>query len=156
MNRRIRTAVISLILSLAMLFGGCGQNRSAISAEAFTSALEKAGFTIKDITADYPSDYVDKALLAVNKEGTFQFEYFNVATPEYAAADFNDNMNSLQANKGGNSSQTNLQVGNYGYYSLTDGDQFTLITRIEDTFIYVSAPKANTDQIKEIIKSLGY
>jgi hypothetical protein len=156
MNRRIRTAILPVILSLAMLLAGCGQSRSAISPEAFTSTLEKAGFSIADITADYPSDYVDKALIAVNKEGTFQFEYFNVATAEYATADFNDNMNSLQANKGGTSSQTNLQVGNYGYYSLTDGDQFTLITRIEDTFIYVSAPKANTDQIKEIIKSIGY
>ena len=156
MNRSLTKRLIPFILLLMMMISGCGKNRSAISAEAFSAVMEKAGLEVKDITSDYPSDYVDKALLAANTAGTFQFEYFNVATPEYAAADFNDNMNQLQANKSSASSQTNLQIGNYGYYSLAEKDQFYVITRIEDTFIYVNAPKANMDEVKDIITSLGY
>lgn len=64
--------------------------------------------------------------------------------------------NQLQANKNSASIQTNLQIGNYGYYSLAEKDQFYVITRIEDTFIYVNAPKANMDEVKDIITSLGY
>ena len=69
---------------------------------------------------------------------------------------FNLNKETFEKEKKDISSQSSSSFGNYETYTLTTGDYYMHLCRVDNTFLYVKVNKENKDAVKKLIKDLGY
>ena len=49
-----------------------------------------------------------------------------------------------------------INVSNYSKYSSSSDSSYRVVSRIDNTVIYVNSKKENKDKIKKVLKKLGY
>ena len=69
---------------------------------------------------------------------------------------YNLNKEKFEKTKGNNMIETQKSVGNVSKCTLKSNSTYKVVSRIGDTFIYVNAPGAKTEEINEVLKKLGY
>ena len=52
--------------------------------------------------------------------------------------------------------ETQKSMGNVSKYTLKSNSTYKVVSRVGETFIYINAPGAKTDEINEVLKKLGY
>ncbi|MFI3307815.1 MAG: hypothetical protein R3Y21_04530 [Mycoplasmatota bacterium] len=129
----------------------------ALTEETFESYMEEKGLLISDITdqvSDY--DYVEYIAMAIKEDFTYQIE-FCIFSDEDHAIDFYDSMQESAEEESGNSSvELSLNMPTYASYTLSSDDTYILISRIDNTVIYLIADSIYEEEIKEIMSDLDY
>jgi hypothetical protein len=147
--------IMSFILVLVLLtFSSCSTNKEVISYMSFGETLEGMGYTIVDATSQFPEGSVNGVLLAILD--TYQIEFYEVPTEEQAIKAFEENKETFDAISSTTSSDSSISLGNYSTYSRTTEDNFYLVTRVENTFIYASVAKEFKEDIEAVVEKLGY
>ena len=75
---------------------------------------------------------------------------------ENALAFYNLNKSIFTAEETKYSVSTNIDKERKNKYTLTTDDKYKVIFRIDSTVLYVDAPKESKNDVKKIIKKLGY
>ena len=158
-----KTVVILLALALALAAAGCGAPRTAITAAQFTQKAEAAGYAVQNSAQQYQESGqdVEDALIAVklNEDETaiaYQIEFVVVPTAEQAQGAYTTNKAAFDAAKGTSSASTNMALANYAYYYLQTNGKYMVISRIDNTFVYINADAEYKDDIKAFLKEIGY
>jgi hypothetical protein len=143
------------ILVLALMLSACSmlKPRTALTADQFKTRMEADSFTVEDVTAQFDAGTVDIVLIAYNDD--YQIEFYvmpDVDAAEEAFAINRDNFEALS----GQSSTTSGSGSNYSYYIKTASDGFYVVSRVENTFIYVEEEATDKDAVKAVLKKLGY
>ncbi|MGN1147178.1 MAG: hypothetical protein ACI4TB_02065 [Lachnospiraceae bacterium] len=128
--------------------------REAVSVEAFNAAMEEKGYTIQDATDQIPADYIQAISLALHDD--YQIELYVFTGADAAASVFAQNKSVFEERKGNSNVEVSKDIGNYSYYSLTTGGQYYLLSRVDNTMLYVVADEKYKKEITEIIKEFGY
>ena len=151
--KKIRRTMIIGLLFVFLLGTGCG-NKEAITANEFVQKMEENEFLVVDITDQYDDKLLSAVQIAYSDEYQIEFYIFNEI--DQAIRDFNQNKDHFAESKVQGAIESTVSVGNHSKYTLRSAGRYMVISRIENTFIYLNTPVDYTTEIEEILKNLGY
>ena len=151
--------ILTVVIVLAMMDGCLIQeaSRTPISANEFTTKAEAAGYRIQD-AADQASGAAEDYLIAI--QGTsaidYQIEFFVVSTVDQAKATYQGNLSKIESQKGAISTNLSADKETYAYYKLASDNRYYVISRIENTLVYIDASEKYKDEIVKFLRDIGY
>lgn len=146
------------VLCFVVLFTltGCG-NKTSITSDDFKNKMESNGYTVQDATSQMASyDYIKKVYIAISNDSTYQIEFYELSDSDYATSFFNNNKSIFEDSKSSVSTETSVNLGNHNKYSLTANDKFKVVSRIDNTVIYLDVDENYKSSVKDILDDLGY
>lgn len=133
------------------------KNKESITANEFKDKMEDMNYIIVDAKNQFEEyDYIEKVYLAVPEDYEYQIEFYEMDREEQAITFYNHNKDIFESYKSSISSETSVNIGNNAKYTLTTEDEYRLLSRIDNTVIYVHVDKEYKDKIKETLKEIGY
>lgn len=154
-NRLIMFSIF--VILIAIICTGCG-SKYPITTTDFISAMESQDFHIKDITDQYAEyEVFTSATLAINSTNKYQIEFYtfvddNMAKDLYSVT----KKNQIEPYEEGSSSNVSVNTDKYSKCAVTANGQYMFISRIDNTMVFVKAPKSYKDEVKKLIDKLGY
>lgn len=147
--------LISILIGAVLIFAviGCG-NKKAMTVEEFESKMGKSGYEVIDITSQYPSKAIKNVIIA--RKDNYQIEFFVVENVDVAVSSYNLNKETFEKSKGNKTVETKKTMGNTSRYTLKANSKYKVISRIENTFIFINAPQEKSEEIDKILKELNY
>jgi len=133
-------------------------NKEPISAGDFKNIMEDKDFEIIDSKenqfADY--DYIEKAYVALEEDYDYQIEFYKLDEEDDAIEFYETNKEIFEDSKGSSVVETKKSIGNNSKYTLKTNDEYKVVSRIENTVIYADVDEKYEDEVKEILKEMGY
>jgi len=146
-----------MLLVLFVLLTACGVKKEAIDDEDFSRIMEKEGFSIVNVEQQFVQyEVFEDAYVAIAPSKNYQIEFYELEEDSYAVSFYNTNKEIFEASKTGSSVYTNIDLTDSNKYTLTTGNEYKVISRIEDTVIYLNVDKAYKEEVTNILKKLGY
>ena len=119
--------------------------------------MQNLNYFVQDATSQFEEyDYVKEVYISAQKELEYQIEFYELNTEQDAISSYNINKSKFEAKKSSTSTYTEVALGNNSKYTLTSNGQYMVVSRIENTFIYVHVDEEYKDEVKKILKELGY
>ena len=133
-------------------------NKESISANDFKNIMEDKDFEIVDVMDQFEEydEYIKKAYIALEEDYDYQIEFYKLDEEDDAISFYKTNKEKFEASKGSSSVETKVSMGNNSKYTLKTNDEYKVVSRIEDTVIYVDVDEKYEDEVKEILKEIGY
>lgn len=160
MKSKISIVLVLVGVILLVIIGGVNilnKEKVAINTEEFKSIMENKGFDISDATEQFSSyDYVEKVDIAIAEDKSYQIEFYTLSDTSTANYFYNTNKTIFETSKDGASSNSSKELKNYAKYTLTSGGKYKVVSRIDNTVIYVNVKEEYKDSVKSILKELGY
>ena len=105
-------------------------------------------------TSQYPSKAINNVIIA--RKDNYQIEFFVVENVDVAVSSYNLNKETFEKSKGNKTVETKKTMGNTSRYTLKANSKYKVISRIENTFIFINAPQEKSEEIDKILKELSY
>ncbi len=157
--------IAALLLAVTVLgcFAGCGKeeinlDKKVLTPDEFMDIMVAEGYNIYDITAQ-TTDFTDieTVYAATTGEELYQIEFIKMVDVEAAEALFTGNKVGLEQYKEANAyTDYDLDLANFSTYKINVIGRYVVVSRVEDTLIFINAPEAFKDEIDRIVKVLGY
>lgn len=156
--KKARYVLISLLCVMALIgFTGCGKNKNAISADEFCTKIENKGFLTTDSTAQYASSKeITESYIAISKDYSYQIEFVVLDSTSAAQSMFSKNKSIFESEKGSSNLTSSKELANYSKYTLKTNGKYKVVSRIDNTLIYINADAEYKDEIDSILDELGY
>ena len=147
--------ILSLVVLLTMT--GCF-NKTALTAEEFSSKAKEYGLKVEDQSEDYQDDgkhRITKAIMGYSNND-WQVEYYELANESYSRELYILAQSDIEEAKSSMSSNTTINLGNHQKYSQTGGGNYFVVSRIGKTVIYIETTDSNKEDVKAFLKSINY
>lgn len=143
------SAIIAIILFVSA-------PKDSMTASEFKTYMESEGYMIQDAKNQfYGVDYIKNVYIAIPRNYEYQIEFYEVDEPEQAESFYNNNKNRFEADTNG-SLKTEVDGKNYSKYTLTNSDEYKVVSFIDNTAIYIDADKENKEAIENILEDINY
>lgn len=142
------------VLVIGLFLTACG-SKTALTNDQFIEKMEAAGYQIVDASNQFGEGDVEAVTLAMMDE-KYQIEFYVLPSNDQTVGAFNNNKSSFEQMKGSGASTSEVNLGNYNYYGLSTGEGYYVVSRIDNTMIFINASAEYKDEIKEVLKELGY
>ncbi len=155
---KLKNKVLGILCLIMLLFltTACGK-KVAITSSDFKEKMESRGYTIQDATNQFSDyDYVKQVYIALSSNSGYQIEFYELSNNDNASSFFNNNKSIFEQSKSSNSTETSNSINNTAKYTLTTNGQFKLVSRIDNTVIYLNVSEEYKSEVKEVLKDLGY
>ena len=147
---------VAICFSFIFLLTGCG-NKTALTSEDFKSKMEGNSFVVQDATSQMASyDYITQVYLAIDDSYKYQIEFYELSDADYASSFYNNNKSIFEESKSSSAVETSVSSGNNSKYTLVTNGKYKVVSRIDNTVIYVNADEDYKTEIKDLLKELGY
>lgn len=161
MKKTIITVVIVIIaiilIGVGVLLINLNKEKESITASEFYEYATKKGYSVYDVNKQFSEyDYIKQVYVAAGKDLKYQIEFYEIQDDEYATKFYNYNKSIFESSKGNSSAETNVGMKNYSKYTLSTNGKYMVVSRINNTVIYVEVDDNYKDTIKSILKELGY
>ena len=155
MKKYIKAISLIGILFLALLVSGCG-SKKALTVDDFKTKMETLGFEIMDQTKYISNEDVKTAYLA-QKVGAYQVEFYLAKSEAGAKAGYDQYVANLKT-VAGSDSKKNSEKSSKTYSKYTDkaGDYYSVVIRVDKTYLYVRAAEKYESEINTVLEELGY
>ena len=154
--KRVKQLLMGLMCFVVLFtLTGCG-NKTAITSDDFKSKMESSGYTVQEATnqmSDY--DYIKQVYIAISSDSTYQIEFYELSDNDYASSFFNNNKKTFEDSKSSGSTETSVSVDNNEKYTLTTNGKFKVVSRIDNTVIYLNVDDNYKSSVKDVLKNLG-
>lgn len=144
-----------LMVSVLVLLTGCDKKKE-LDGENFKSYMEKKGYSIHDVYKQYSGDLVSSALIALNDKASYQIEFLEFKSEDYAKNSFQANRTLFRENKEDDDKEESISKDNFSKYTLVTKDMYYVISRKNNTLIYLTVDGSYKEDIDEILEDLGY
>lgn len=130
--------------------------KEAMTSEEFKAFMEDKGFQVIDATSQLEGQNpaLEKVYIAMKDD--YQIEFFELSDVEITKQVYAGNVNTAKATAGSSRVTTNVDMNNYNKYSLQSDGQYTYISRIDSTMIFIRESETHKDTIKTLMKEIGY
>ncbi len=155
-TRRICLIALVVLFGLALLTGCIDLTKTSIDAETFKTRMEGLGYSIVDATNQFDSSLVNKVYIALDSTRSYQIEFYEQYSNEAAQGSFITNKTKMENAKTSSSMSTSLTGQNYERVTQDSGGEYWVVSRIDNTFIFVNTNSANKDAVNNALESLGY
>lgn len=156
MKKLTAIALVSVILCSMLCLVGCAQKVS-ITAEDFKTAMESKGYTIADASEQF-ADYneITKVYIAISGNGSYQIEFYELTDSDASMRLFAGNKNIFEQSAGNISANSSVSTPNYSNYKIIANGHYKVLSRINNTMIYIDVPAEFKDEVKTVLDELGY
>ena len=159
MKKSVIIAIIVAVVVIAIagvVLLKLNKAKTAITASSFNSTMSQKGYDVQDARSQFAGyDYIKQALIAVSQEG-YQIEFYELEDETYAKNFYNDNKYIFESSKGNASAETSTSLKNYSKYTLSSNGKYMVVSRIDNTVIYVDVDNSYKDTVKTLLSELGY
>lgn len=147
--------LIGLLLIMTLLITGC-TTKESLEASTFKTLMEKRGFSVLEQTSTVISENsaVEVSYIAETTGARYAIEYYSFDGEVSAQAFYAKKQEELA--KTGAQAYTEVNIGNYSKYTLVHNNKFSAISRVSNTIVYVSADNNYAEEIKGVLKDIGY
>lgn len=166
MKKSVIITIIICVVTLILLVGIGGfflvktvlnQEKDPITVEEFKSTMQNKGYIIIDAKEQFDEyEYIKDAYIAMTDDGEYQIEFYKMSDKENATMFYKHNKSVFESSKSSSSAQTNNDMKNYSKYTLQSDNKYMVVSRIEDTVVYVKVDSKYKEQIKNLLKEIGY
>ena len=163
MKKSVKIVIIaSIILAIVAIVAVCilfmsSKDKISLKADEFKSTMEEKGYSLIDATEQFLGiDEVQKVYLAVNSDYKYQMEFYEISDVPTATNFYNNYKSVIEAAKGDISVETNVEMKNYAKYTLTSNEQYMVISRIDNTAIYIVVEEEYKEEVENVLKEIGY
>ena len=152
--KKLFSLFISLFLVIVLT--GCS-NKASLTASDFKSTMEEKEFEVIDTMDQMPQEsIVTQSYIALAPKSVYKIEYYNFISEEEAKTFYNTNKKIFEASAGSVSSNKEVTIKNYSKFAMTSNKRYMVVSRIDNTAIYIDADKDYKDTINKILKDIGY
>ena len=139
-----------------ILASGCS-SKEAIEAEDFKVIMSGLEFTISDATDEYvQNEYVTKVYVAVSSNEEYKIEFYEFSDGSSGLDFYNSIQTKFENSKTGSSVYSSVNLGNYSKYTLSTDGKYKVVSRIDNTAVYLDVDDVYKDEVKGILDNLGY
>lgn len=119
--------------------------------------METNGYTVQDATNQMKEyNYIKQVYIALSNDATYQIEFYELSNNDYASGFYNNNKSIFENSKSSSASETSVSLGNNAKYTLTTNGKYKVISRINNTVIYLNVDEKYKSMVKDILDKLGY
>ena len=147
---------IVLLGIMLLLVTACSISKSEISKEKYTKIAEKNKLIVVDVLDQFAgNEEMESATVAASPEN-WQVEFYVLDSKEAAKKMYNKNKEEFEAISNVKKIETNMNGTNYEKYTQETEGLYMVLTRVDNTLLYVKAPDNAKEPINSFIKELGY
>ena len=144
-----------IIILLVPLLVACNMKKEAIDEDQFISIMKSEGFDVVNIENQFEKyGYYEEVLVATNEN--YRIDFYELEDESYAKKLYNQNKQTIESGIEGKYVNTDSDLINNNKYTLTNNDVYTVISRVDDTIIYLSVSSEYKNEVQNILKKLGY
>ncbi len=148
MKKAFQICLLALAAAAVFALAGCSA-RSSVSYGDFEQKAKAAGFKVSEQAA--PSEEVTKAFSATKDGSDTQLTFLTFDTLTDAQSWYFAQKNSLPS--GG---KTLVDSDSYNKFTLSNGEIYYVLVRMDDTFLSCQTTVSRTDEIGSFLSSIGY
>ena len=160
MKKKYIIAIIVIFIIVALLIGiklMTERTKTALTADEFKTIMSQKSYQITDATTQFSnSNYINKVYVAGNKKINYQIEFYEISDQSTAIEFFNNNETIFKNQKGSSAVETNVNGKNFQKYTLSTESKYKVISRIDNTVIYLNVDDNYKEEVKNVLKELGY
>lgn len=161
MKKKILFIVLGIILVVVIggiaLFSSLTKEKESMTSSEFKTLMESKGFVVSDSTSQFSQyGYIEQVYVAVPSGYAYQIEFYELSDEEYAISFYNNNKSIFESSKGNDSAETSVSMKNYSKYTLSTGGKYKVVSRINNTVVYLNVDSSHKDTVKDLLKELGY
>lgn len=148
--------VLCVIFALGL--SGCGKKKNPISVDEFKSTMNSKNFSVVSSKSSY-SQYkeIKESYIAMSPDYTYQIEFIVLDSDSSASSMYNTNKNKFEQNKSSSKNlNTSIELANYSKYTLLSDAKYKVVSRIDNTLIYLDVDAEYKDNIDSILNEIGY
>lgn len=156
MKKIIAAALLAVMLCSLLCLTGCSR-KTALTVDAFYNLMEENGYEAAYITDQYTEyDQLTGVCVAMQIYGEYQIEFYETDTDDTAKNLYANNQRILEDNTSIAYSRTVVNGVNSNAFKMTSNGQYYVLSRIDNTMIYIEAPEECKGEINGVLKTLGY
>ena len=147
--------LFTITLLITLFLTGC-TTKDSLDSTSFKKIMEKKNFVVVEQTSEVITENpsVEISYYAETQDKRYALEYYSFNGEVSAQAFYAKNQVVLGAT--GSQATTEVNVGNYSKYTMIHNGKFTAISRVSNTVVYVNANKDYAEEIKMLLKDIGY
>ena len=150
--------IVGLLLAIVCIFSlcSCSLSKEPISSDDFTVYFEGKDFYVEDITSQYDNEVFNAVIIAMSTKNDYQIEFYDLTSDAYAKNLFSNNKSSIDEELQGNTMANSAEIGNVSKYSKNNSSVYGIISRVGNTVVYSEGPTENMEDVKTVLKDLGF
>ncbi len=161
MKKKVVFTILGIILFIAIVIGivftFLNKEKSPITAKQFKTTMEEQSYIVADATEQFSQyDYIKQVYVAAPSDYIYKIEFYELADDSYAMGFYNNNKSIFESSKGNSSKETNVNMKNHSKYTLSSNGKYQVVSRIDNTVIYLNIDDSYKDDAKSLLKELGY
>ena len=145
----ILMSIISTCISLA-------KGKKPITTSEFISIMENNGYSVIDTKSQNVEDYIKKSSKAISNREEYQIEFYEFSNVAYATQFYNNNVIKLMEDRNKSFTETNRGGKNFSKYILSTDEYYSIVSRIDNTVIYLNVNLQYNSEITSVLDKLGY
>ena len=145
-----------LLVVVSIFVTGCG-NKEKTSTNSIKKEMKKAGYIVEEgATELLESEKAKKVYIFIDKKFTYQIEYYDFKDEKTAEKKFKSIKDLYEAGKTDKSKEDSSSGGNNERYEITTDDKYSVVSRIDTTVIYSSAPIKYKEAVEKAMDNIKY
>lgn len=144
---------IITILFISFVSWGC-TTKEVLTPNAFAAILKNNGFDIVNLTEQYKNNNDIKNVYIGKSNKGYQIEYFILKDEETASNLLNENASEITNSI--NTTQTKREGDNYLKYIFVSNEYYFVVSKVDNTLIYVEASLDNQEEINNLLEQMNY
>ncbi len=149
--------VMVVVIGRVIFINLNNKEKTSITASSFYTTMSQKGYIVQDASSQYANyDYVKQVYIATSEDYSYQIKFYELLNDSYAISFYNNIKPIFGSSKGNAPVATNVALNNYSKYTLPLNGKYMVISRINNTIIYVDVDDNYKDTVKSILDELGY
>lgn len=149
--------ILVLILGIIIFTNALNNNKQAMTATDFKNSMENKGYILMDVTSQFANnENIKQAYIATNNDYSYRVEFYETANDDYAKTFYSNNKANFESSKTETDNETNTDLEQSSKYTLSSEDKYKVVSRKNNTVIYINANSSYKDTTNDILNELGY
>ena len=150
-------AVAIVVTIIGIIFINLNKEKTSITASDFYTTMSQKEYIVQDSSSQFSEyNYIKQAYIAGSKDHSYQIEFYELENDSYATQFYNNNKSIFESSKVNNSVESSAELKNYSKYTLSSNGKYMVVSRIDNTVIYVNIDSNYKDTVNSLLKELGY
>ena len=163
-TKRVIIVVVAVLIFMALVVGGIiglisllNKEKDSITADQFKEIMEQKSYEIVDAKYQVSQyNFVDQVYLAMDGSYSYQLEFYQMSDEAMATSFYNTCVANFDNTKGSSSMNSSISGKNYSKYTLEANGKYSVVSKINNTILYVNVDSQYKDTVKDIIDEIGY
>lgn len=155
--KKFKTLGLLILIILLITLTACSTSKKQLSVNEFKDLMRENSYYVVNSKEQFNEyDYIEDSYIAIDSDKTYQIEFYKLSDIDNSIAFYNYNKDIFEASNVSNSKYTDVNSSHSSKYTLTTEDSYKVLSRINDTVVYVNVDIKYKDEVKSILKKMGY